>query len=313
MQGVSRSTTSDFQRSAPLLDVVEVTKSYGTTKAIEEVSFVVEPGRVVGLVGANGAGKTTTIACIVGLLRPDGGAIRWCGTDVTAGRPRHHRWIGLCGQEIALYPSLTGRANLRFFGELAGMRRSEVDESIVDLAGELGFGTLLDRPVLSLSGGQRRLLHVAGALVHRPRLALLDEPSNGLDVRARHRLLGALRRLAEAGTGILFSSHYLGEVEEACDDAVILHKGHVVAAGPMADLINRYGEPFVEVRMGGLVTRMAGSKLGQLMATVPDLDELDSVSVVRPSLEAVFMSLIDRNYGTEGGSEIEEDGRRPEE
>jgi ABC-2 type transport system ATP-binding protein len=275
----------------PLLVARNVTKSYGPAKAVEDVSITVEAGRVVGLLGANGAGKTTTISCIAALLVPDEGTVRLCGVSVAADRYRAGRLFGLAAQEIALYPELTGRTNLRFFGQLAGMARAEADRSIAELTDMLHLEPLLDRAVRVLSGGQKRLIHVAACLVHRPTLVLLDEPSSGLDLTARYDLLETIRRVAAAGAGVLLSSHQLGEVEQVCDDVIILHQGRVLAAGPLLELIESHGDPIVEVKLNGSVHWVAGGDISKVLAELPNLHALEAVTVVKPSLESVFLKM----------------------
>ena len=275
----------------PRLAVRGLVKSYGSTLAVAGVSLTVPAGRVVGLLGANGAGKTTTIGCVAGLLPRDRGEVRICGVDPATDPGRTGPLLGLAGQDLALYPELPASTNLRFFAELAGMTRADADASVDELAGALGIGPLLARRVRDLSGGQKQLVHVAAALVHRPRLALLDEPSAGLDLTARSRFLDTVRRTAAAGAGVLLSSHHLADVEQVCDDVVILHRGRAVAAGPLDELIAAYAEPFVEVSAGGRRRRVPGTDVLSALAGLGDLRDLESVAVRRPSLEAVFVAV----------------------
>ncbi len=269
--------------------VAEVTglrKSYGKVRAVDDLTLGVSAGRVVGLVGPNGAGKTTTISCMTGLLEPDAGDVRILGRPVADRNVRQA--VGLATQEIALYPGLSVGKNLLLFAKLGGV--SDPAGAVEETANRMAIGHLLDRPVRNLSVGQQRLCHVAAALVHDPKLVLLDEPTAGLDIEAREVVLRAVRQLASEARGLVFSSHYLAEVEEVCDDVVIVVEGKVVAEGPVADLVAAHGDPYVEVRGKGGELRHPGQDVAAALAAWGK-KPVESVNVVRPSLEAVFVRL----------------------
>jgi ABC-2 type transport system ATP-binding protein len=261
--------------------------------ALAGLDLAVRAGTILGLVGPNGAGKTTAIRCIAGLLHPDRGTVRIAG-PAGARRPP----IGLAAQEIELYPGLSARENLVFLGRLNGA--PDVERTLADLAAELELGPLLGARVLDLSVGQQRLVHVAAAMMHPSPLLVLDEPTAALDVGARAAVLEALRRRRAAGTAVLFSSHYLKEVEEVCDEVVVLDRGRVIAAGPVAELIERDGAGRVEVTVDGEVLVVDGGDVAAAIARAGERGgRIEAVRVVPPSLEAVFLSLSGRGAPAE--------------
>ena len=253
-----------------------------------DVSFTVEPGEVMGLVGSNGAGKTTTTLSAAGLLRPTRGSIRRFGSDAHGTREIQSR-IGFAPQEISLYPSLTVRDNLGFFGKLYGLSSSRLGASIASIVHQLDMSDISNRPVRTLSGGQQRLAHVAAALVHEPALLLLDEPSAGLDPAARSNLLQAVRGVAERGYAVLFSSHYLNEVETLCDTVTILHEGRMITSSPMSSLIDEKGSGWIEIVSSQGITRYNGEDVQGALSQ--HSSEILSITVTPKSLEAVFVNL----------------------
>ncbi|UQX03553.1 ABC transporter ATP-binding protein [Streptomyces sp. RerS4] len=268
-------------------------------------------GEVVGLIGHNGAGKTTLMSLVAGLLRPDAGEIEVLGTSPARDPRRARLRLGLAPQELGVYPPLTVRQNLRFFAELAGLRRREIARRIEEVAEPLGLADLLERRVARLSGGEQRRVHTALALLHRPRLLLLDEPTAGVDVETRARLIAYVRELAAGGTAVCYSTHYLGEVEDLDASVAVLERGRLVARGTIDELVRAHGEGAVELSFSGPapalrvpwpVTRAdsvlrvhardphlaAPQVLAALGESTPPLVNL---RVVRPGLESVFLHL----------------------
>lgn len=277
-----------------MLEARRLTKTFGEHIAIDNVSLDVASGEVVGLLGRNGAGKTTTLSCIAGLLRPDRGSVAIEGADGVEKGWKARKQLGFAPQDIALYPGLTTRQNLDFFARIGGLQPRQAKDAVDEIAARLGLKDLLGRQVLSLSGGQRRFVHVASALIHRPRLVMLDEPSAGLDVEARVVLFDYLRGLAGEGAGILVSSHYVAEVERYCERAVLIHKGQILADAPIQELIRDRGESHVDILFDSETRRVAGDDaIGALAALdVRCRGKVQSVQVSRPSLEQVFLDLI---------------------
>jgi ABC-2 type transport system ATP-binding protein len=207
-----------------VLEVIGVSKSYGSRTALRDVSFSVGAGEIVALLGRNGAGKTTLVSIVAGLRHADQGT-------VVVGGP-----IGLAPQETGIYPTLTCRQNLRFFARWTGVPGRRIPEMIERLAEGLELTDLLDRQARQLSGGEQRRLHTAIALVGDPALVLLDEPTVGADVQTRGRLVEFVRSLAAAGTAVVYSTHYLAEVESLGASLVVLDGGVVVARGSIEEI-----------------------------------------------------------------------------
>ena len=222
-----------------IVEVDRLSKGFGKVRALDSVSFYVAEGEVFGFLGPNGAGKTTTIRILLGLLHPDGGTAKIGGHDCWGDHARAAPLFGATLEQPGLYGYLTGRDNLRQFARMLG----PADErQITDLLALVGMTERGDDKVKRYSMGMRQRLALAQALLGKPRLLVLDEPTNGLDPNGIHGLRILLRKLAtEQGLTIFFSSHLLSEVEELCDRIVVLHRGEVRAAGPLSELMNVKG------------------------------------------------------------------------
>lgn len=208
-----------------------VTRRFGPLLALDQVSLEVEAGEIVGLVGQNGAGKTTLVSVISGLVRPDAGRVQVDGIDALGSSRRARAHIGLAPQDLGLYETATVRENLELFASLRGLWRSGARQAVAKASEELLLGTVLDRRVSVLSGGQRRRAHTAAALLGDPPLLLLDEPTVGADVETRLSLLEAVRRRAAAGAAVLYTTHYLPELSDLEATLAVLHGGRLIARG----------------------------------------------------------------------------------
>ncbi len=231
-----------------MLLVEGVSKSYGDVVALRDVSFDIEPGAIVGLVGPNGAGKTTLLSIIVGILTADRGTVTIAGYDVASQRRHAVKNVGFAAQETGLYPRLTVGRNLQHFARLVGVPWHSARQEVGQVASRLQLDDLLDRRVSDLSGGERRRVHVAAALFGQPRLLLFDEATANVDVDARSDFLAVVRMMAERGAAILFSSHYLVEVEQLGAEVLMLFDGTVRARGSIDDLVRGHGSAQLEVR-----------------------------------------------------------------
>jgi len=230
-----------------MVEVDAVWKAYGDVVALRDVSCTVQAGTITSLVGQNGAGKSTLISLVVGLQRPDRGTVGVGGLDPFQWGTRARRLIGFAPQELAIYAGLTVRQNLDFYCDIyryRGHRRRGVLDRAID---GLLLRDLLNRKAALLSGGEKRRLHTAMALVAEAPLLVLDEPTVGADPASRARLLDIIKARAEDGTAVIYSTHYLREIEILEGRAVILHHGRVKAAGKIADLIATYGEATVNL------------------------------------------------------------------
>ena len=228
-------------------------KTYpGGVEAVEGIDFDVAPGEAFGLLGPNGAGKSTTIGMLTTTIAPTAGTARLAGFDVAKQPIAARRVSSVVFQDAVVDRALTGRRNLELHGRLWGVAQAAAAARIADLAGLLGIADLLDRPVGGYSGGERRRLEIARALVSRPRVLFLDEPTVGLDPRIRHELLEVIAQLrTRTETTILVTTHYLDEAERLCDRVAIIHSGEIVALDTPAALRAALGNELVELRIEG--------------------------------------------------------------
>ena len=300
-----------------MLSIRDLTKAYGDVVALRGVSLDVPAGSIVGLLGPNGAGKTTIVSIVAGLRRPDAGTVTVNDIDVLTRLQQARRLVGLAPQELGVYPTVTVRENLVLLGELAGLRGRQLAARIDEVAAALLLGELLGRLVNTLSGGEKRRLHTAMALLHRPPLLLLDEPTAGADVHTRASLVQVVRDLAAEGSAVLYSTHYLPEVEDLQADVALVLDGRVIAAGALKDLIATHGTAAVELtfdgpapalRLDGEPATVDGSRL-RIVTDDPTAcaaralgelrkgsHRLRSVELIRPSLNSVFLTLTGRQY-----------------
>ena len=227
--------------------VDDLAKSYGAVVALEGIGFEVAPGTVTGLLGPNGSGKTTTVAILATALRPDSGVARVCGHDVVRDPAGVRQMIGFAGQFAAVDANLTGRENLVLIGRLSRLGRQKARRHAVELAERFGLSDAADRLVRTYSGGMRRRLDIAAALVHRPPVIFLDEPTTGLDPESRLWLWETVRELVAGGTTALLTTQYLEEADALADQVVIIDHGRIVEIGTPAALKARVGTAVVEL------------------------------------------------------------------
>ena len=222
-----------------MLHVHKLRKAFGNLVAVDEISFDVQGGECFGLLGPNGAGKTTAITMLVGALSPDGGEATLEGEKINLRSYGPKRKIGFVPQEIGLYEALSSQANLQFFGSLYGLsdpsRQREIDR-VLEIVG------LKDRshePVSTFSGGMKRRLNIACALLHQPKLLVLDEPTVGVDPQSRNAIFDTLEDLRRDGMALIYTTHYMEEVERLCDRIAIMDHGQVVALGSLPELLKQ--------------------------------------------------------------------------
>jgi linearmycin/streptolysin S transport system ATP-binding protein len=222
-----------------MLTINHLRKSYGPLVAVDEVSFSVERGQLLGLLGPNGAGKTTTVSMVAGLLTPDKGDVLVGGAALRGDTDPKKRKIGLVPQDLALYDELSARANLRFFGALYSLSGAALDKAI---AAALGLVGLADRErdlVKTFSGGMKRRLNLAAGLLHDPDILLLDEPTVGVDPQSRNAIFDNLEELKRRGKALLYTTHYMEEVERLADRIVVIDHGKVIANDTLSGLQSR--------------------------------------------------------------------------
>ena len=232
-----------------MIRVDSISKSfgkYGEVRAVRDVSFGAPDGQITGLLGPNGAGKTTLLRMLATLIVPDQGTASVGGLDVVRDRYAVREGIGVLSDARGLYPRLTARENVRYYGALHGLAGAALENRIATLLHTLGLDALADRRTQGFSQGEKMKVAIARALVHDPATILLDEPTNGLDIMSVRALREQLRLLRGAGKCVLFSSHVMQEVAALCDRIVILGAGRVVAAGTASELITWSGAATLE-------------------------------------------------------------------
>ena len=244
------------QPHTPALDAQGIHKSYGTHEVLRGVDLRVEPGQILGLLGRNGAGKSTLITILCGLRRADSGTANICGhrpASVEAAR-----LIGYVPQELGIYPDLSVAQNLAAFGELNGLERREAASRAGEVMELLGLTEKRGQRASHLSGGQQRRLHAGMAVMHRPRLVFMDEPTVGADVEARSQILCAVRQLADEGAAVVYTSHYLAEFEELGSDIAILNEGCIVASGTLEEIVSHHARAEVTLEFDRPVASFDG-------------------------------------------------------
>jgi ABC-2 type transport system ATP-binding protein len=302
----------------PAIEVHRVAKRYGTVQALAGVDLEVRQGEFFGLLGPNGAGKTTLISVLAGLARPDDGSARIMGHDVAADYRRARRALGVVPQELVFDPFFTVRETLSFQSGYFGIRdnRAWIDEVIH----HLDLQDKADTNMRRLSGGMKRRVLVAQALVHKPPVIVLDEPTAGVDVELRHALWRFIRRLNEDGHTIVLTTHYLEEAETLCGRIAMLKQGRVVALDTTQNLLNRFSGSYVKLKIAGgtlppvLQARVTRETEGYFTLRLDSYEDLESVmhdlrasgtkvqdmELLQPDLEEVFVKLMHEHGGEKG-------------
>ena len=289
----------------PVVRIAGAVKHYGERKALDGLDLELEAGRWTGLIGPNGAGKTTTMLSLMGLIPLDEGRIEVLGETVDEPRPE----VSWVPQNIALYEQLSGRENLEIFGALHGLKGSKLREQVAWALDWIGLENRADDRLGTWSGGMQRRLNIACAVLHRPRILLLDEPTVGVDPQARLRLFTMLEALRDEGVALLHSSHELDDIEDACDTLAILDRGRTVATGTVGELVGSLvghqaqltleleGEPVpgLESASDGRFTARLGdaaAELRELLAAVEAKGgRIGQLELRRPGLREVFLEL----------------------
>lgn len=289
-----------------MLQLTQVRKAFGRITAVDGLTLHVQPGEVLGLLGPNGAGKTTSISMAVGLLSPDAGEVALVTPDGRRHAPSdpHVRaMIGLAPQSLALYDELTARENLAFLGRLQGLSGQRLKDRVEAVLGLTGLSDRGDGRARTYSGGMKRRLNLAAAIIHEPGLVLMDEPTAGVDPQSRIALFDIVRALRDQGRTVVYSTHYMEEAEKLCDRVAIMDHGRLMALDTVPALIRDHGGHSVLrlVRNGREEVIQAADPIAVLSEALransngnASPGPVESATIDRPTLESVFLRLTGR-------------------
>ncbi|HHT87890.1 MAG TPA: ABC transporter ATP-binding protein [Clostridiales bacterium] len=236
----------------PYVCVDNLVKKYGELTAVDHISFTVERGEIFGLLGPNGAGKSTTLNVITTLTDFNKGEVVIDGMDIRKDKNRIKQLIGMVPQDIAIYNHLNAYENVKFFASLYGLRGSRLKKNVLEALEFVGLSDKMKEKPRKMSGGMRRRLNIACGIAHEPRLIVLDEPTVGVDTQSREHILNSIKLLRDRGATVIYTSHYMQEVEEICDRIAIIDKGKMIACGTEPELVSMVTDVksiYVETRL----------------------------------------------------------------
>lgn len=280
-----------------LLEVKDLKKSFKKVDAVKGISFDVQKGEILGLLGPNGAGKSTTISMLSTLIKPDAGMISFNGTDIVARPKSIQQQLGYVPQEIALYPMLSGKENMYFWGRAYGLKGKELKARVAEVSEIIGIKERLKDKVKTYSGGMKRRLNIGVALLHEPELIIMDEPTVGIDPQSRNHILDTVLALNKKGMTVIYTSHYMEEVEYLCTRICIMDQGEIIAEGTKASLIEAINDgQEIHLKIQG-VTQDLLDNIKEI-DTVRSVDLKDEVIVIKALKDqGIFKKLIDHING----------------
>ena len=303
-----------------MIEVKNLSKKFGSFEAVKNISFTAQSGQIFGLLGPNGAGKSTTINCISGLINATSGSLSINNFNINSQAVKAKKSLGIVPQELALYDDLSAHENLVFWGSAYGLSGKKLERRIQEVLIDVGLESRQKEPVKQFSGGMKRRLNFACAILHKPSALLLDEPTVGVDPQSREHLLQATIKLKEAGTAVIYTTHYMEEAERLCDQLLIMDKGHVIAAGTVEALRQQLGERDLITLKGQynesanqqvleaigaqvlefsqheirVLIREAPKCLTQVLDAVATMGKVHQVNIQQANLESLFIKLTGR-------------------
>jgi ABC-2 type transport system ATP-binding protein len=291
-----------------MIEVKQLTKSYGSFVAVDNIEFVAKSGEIFGLLGPNGAGKSTTINCISGLVTATEGTVNINGFNISSQSIKAKQSLGLVPQELALYEDLSAHENLLFWGSAYGLAGDELENRIQQVLIEVGLESRQKEAVKQFSGGMKRRLNFACAILHKPAALLLDEPTVGVDPQSREHLLNAILELKKSGTAVIYTTHYMEEAERLCDKLAIIDKGKIIASGTVNDLRAQVGERDLITIKGLFKNSDNPIYVKQLDAEVLDFsnDEIRFLIADASTRLAEVLNVVEKNYGKTSNVSIQQ-------
>ncbi len=301
-----------------MIQLKSLTKSFNGINAVDNIDLTIAEGDIFGLLGPNGAGKSTTISLIATLLKPTAGTILYRGSDIVKDPKIIQRNIGFVPQEIALFESLSGLDNLKFWGSAYGLSGAKLKARIAAVAQIIGIEQRLKDKVDDYSGGMKRRLNIGAALLHEPELLIMDEPTVGIDPQSRNHILEAVRQLNKKGVSVIYTSHYMEEIEALCNRIAIMDKGRVVTQGSKPELVAQLGaRSVIVVNLAALnqalidalkrhreisevvvshnrltLDCLSSTVVGEVLRLVAENNcKIEDIAVEQPNLEALFLNL----------------------
>ena len=310
-----------------ILEVKNLIKRYGNTLAVDNISFGIKEGEIFGLLGPNGAGKTTAINTIIGIIKADKGEISIFGKDMKKHGSEIKRHIGIVPQDIAIYPDLTAYENVEFFGRLYDLKGSLLKNRVEEVLEFTGLLEKRKQQARKFSGGMKRRLNIACALVHSPRLIIMDEPTVGIDPLSRKHIIESVKKMRDEGSTIIYTSHYMEEVEALCTDIAIMDHGKIIARGSKEELkafvavedktvialdglnytivdriknMDNVIDCCVEGNVITIISRKGTNNLNNIIQSIIDSgSQIISLTSEKPDLETVFLTLTGRTLRDE--------------
>ena len=302
-----------------ILKIEHLRKSFGTLEAVKGLSLTIHSGEIFGMLGPNGAGKTTTISMLTGLLERTSGCVYLKGEEISENPESSKAAIGLVPQDLALYPTISGSDNLRFFGGIYGLKGKKLSLRIEEVLELVGLSDRAQDPVETYSGGMKRRINIAAGLLHQPELLFLDEPTTGVDPQSRNAIFEGIHWLNENGMTIVYTTHYMEEAEKLCNRVAIVDEGNLIALDNPANLIRKLAKGVIQlglekqgletlkgqlkrsqfikavsIQEGGLKIEASDTQaalLAVIQLTKESAIDINALQVYEPNLETVFLNL----------------------
>jgi len=283
-----------------MIEIKQLSKSYGQFQAVNNISFQAKAGEIFGLLGPNGAGKSTTINCISGLITPTEGSVIINDHNISTDAIKAKQSLGLVPQELALYEDLSAHENLLFWGSAYGLTADKLEARIQSVLTDVGLESRQKEAVKQFSGGMKRRLNFACAILHKPAALLLDEPTVGVDPQSREHLMQAIIKLKEQGTAVIYTTHYMEEAERLCDNLAIIDQGEIIASGTVDDLRAQVGERDLITIKGQFKQLENNAHIEQIGAEVLEFSEHEVRILVAEASKRLseILNIVESHYGS---------------